>query len=104
MVVKMLPARVRTLAAKPIASLPTAERPRGSSWMRTRDRIMRRDNGLCRCDECRASGRLLVAHQVDHVIELADGGTNDDSNLRAINHDCHVRKTAASRRARGQTA
>lgn len=98
--VKMLKPRVamlRTATAKPLVT----ERTRGSAWMATRRRIFQRDNGLCQCEECKASGRLLVAHEVDHVVELADGGADADHNLAAINADCHARKTAreAAKRA-----
>jgi 5-methylcytosine-specific restriction enzyme A len=104
MPVKMLKPRVQTLKAQPIKPLPAVQRLRGSSWMVIRDRILRRDNGLCQCDTCKTLGRLRVAHQVDHIVELADGGTDVDANLQAINHDCHALKTAASAKARGQTA
>ena len=63
--------------------------------MRTIARIMRRDNGLCRCAECTALGRILVAHEVDHVVPLHEGGADADTNLAAINVDCHKRKSAA---------
>lgn len=32
-------------------------------------------------------------HQVDHIIEVAHGGTNDDANLQALCVSCHVVKT-----------
>jgi 5-methylcytosine-specific restriction protein A len=96
---KMLPPRVATLktaTAKPL----TVERTRGSAWMATRARILKRANGLCECGECKALGRLLIAHEVDHIAELVDGGSDADINLQAMNRDCHKRKTEASRRAR----
>lgn len=96
---KMLRPRVAMLRTTQVRTLQT-ERLRGSSWMRIIERIMRRDNGLCQCSECKAAGRLLIAHQVDHIVELADGGSNADANLQAINADCHVRKTNASKAAR----
>jgi 5-methylcytosine-specific restriction endonuclease McrA len=99
----MLQPRVQTLRARPIAPLAATLRLRGSSWMVIRDRILRRDNGICQCTECKRLGRLRAAHEVDHIVELADGGTDADCNLQAINHDCHVEKTDASRKARGQT-
>lgn len=33
------------------------------------------------------------ATEVDHVIALAEGGPNDDSNFSALCHSCHSRKT-----------
>lgn len=88
------------------------ERGYGAQWDRTRLRILRRDNGLCQCDECKAANRLLEATEVDHMVNKAQwkvlhgslAGVDGDDNLRAINADCHKRKTAreaqASRRAR----
>lgn len=75
-------------------SVDAQERVRGSVWMATRDRILTRDKGVCRCDECQRLGRLRPAHQVDHHVPLHLGGSGDDSNLRAINADCHAAKTA----------
>lgn len=96
---KMLKPRV-TMLSTPRVKTVQVDRLRGSAWMKIIKRIMRRDNGLCQCEDCKASGRLLVAHQVDHIIELADGGNDDDSNLRAMNVDCHARKSAAAAAAR----
>lgn len=77
----------------------------GRPWRRKRARILKRDGYLCRCDDCTRDGLLLLAHEVDHIVPRARGGTDDDSNLRAINRDCHLRKTAreaaAGRSARG---
>lgn len=72
--------------------------------MDTRKRILARDKGLCRCSLCRNSSKPLVATQVDHEIPLWEGGADDDSNLQAINVDCHKRKSAAEadRRAAAQ--
>jgi 5-methylcytosine-specific restriction enzyme A len=65
-----------------------------SKWEATRERVLRRDCGVCRCDECKATGALKPAHEVDHHIPLWKGGTEDDENLKAINRDCHKAKTA----------
>ncbi|OZI64607.1 hypothetical protein CAL20_02850 [Bordetella genomosp. 4] len=65
----------------------------GRPWRRLRLMILNRDGWLCQCDECKRLGRVLVAHEVDHHIPLSRGGTDDPSNLRAINRDCHKAKT-----------
>jgi 5-methylcytosine-specific restriction protein A len=62
--------------------------------MERRARVLIRDAGVCRCDRCKASGELRIAHQVDHRIPLWEGGTDDDGNLQAINADCHRLKSA----------
>jgi HNH endonuclease len=46
--------------------------------------ILKRDNYTCRY--CHRTG---VPLEVDHVILLYRGGTNDDSNLVAACHDCN---------------
>ena len=65
----------------------------GRPWRRKRERILKRDQYLCRCDDCAQLGRIREAHEVDHILALAHGGTDDDGNLRAINRDCHKAKT-----------
>ncbi len=64
----------------------------GSSWDRLRLVILKRDNWLCWCDQC-LGGELRVrsANEVDHIKPRAQGGTDDPSNLRAINSECHRR-------------
>lgn len=69
-----------------------AERKTGRAGIRDRDRIKRRDNGLCQ--ECARQGRLTVGHEVDHIIGIAKGGTDDDDNKELLCHDCHATKTA----------
>ena len=68
-------------------------RTRGGKWMRTRDRILTRDAGLCQ--PCKSTGRLTLASEVDHITRLADGGTDNDVNLQSICADCHKAKTKA---------
>lgn len=79
------------------------QRIRGSALQKIRDRILRRDNGLCQCDTCKAQGRDLPAHEVEHRIPLWKGGVEHDDNRYAINRDCHKVKTSqeAKERARG---
>jgi 5-methylcytosine-specific restriction protein A len=69
--------------------------------MRTRERILSRDMGVCQCDECRATGAVKAATEVDHYVPLWKGGTDADENLRAINADCHRLKSAGEAAERG---
>jgi 5-methylcytosine-specific restriction endonuclease McrA len=64
-------------------------------WRYIRRGVMRRDKYLCQiCKKCRAS-------EVDHIIELCDGGSfHDWKNLRAVCETCHKAKTQMMRRAR----
>ncbi len=52
--------------------------------------------------DCTRLGRIREADEVDHIVALAHGGTDDDSNLRAINHDCHKVKTQRESRGRAR--
>lgn len=70
------------------------ERGYGASWDRLRKLVMQRDRGLCQCDQCQGGKlKLMAAHEVDHRIPKAQGGTDDMSNLRAVNRECHKRIT-----------
>lgn len=63
----------------------------GRPWRRLREQIMRRDTYLCQT--CKRSGRVKEADQVDHIVALANGGTDKPDNLEAICAECHVQKT-----------
>ena len=75
------------------------ERGYGTAWDKTRERILRRDCGLCQ--PCKRRGLLTTALQVDHIVPKAAGGTDAWTNLQAICNECHNRKTATERRGRG---
>jgi len=38
--------------------------------------------------------RVVAATEVDHIVPLRAGGTNDAENLQALCKSCHSRKTA----------
>lgn len=52
-----------------------------------------------RCADCGEPAR-----EVDHIVEVADGGTNLPSNLQLLCGDCHKEKTRKARRARSDDA
>ena len=63
-------------------------------WKTTRKRILKRDAGICHI--CGGEG----ADQVDHLLNVAAGGSHDDHNLAAIHaRPCHANKTRAEQRA-----
>ncbi|MCA8079932.1 HNH endonuclease [Burkholderia cepacia] len=77
----------------------------GSNWERTRAEIMKRDKALCQ--SCLRAGRVVLATSVDHIVNRAEGGTDDHSNLEALCDKCHNAKTAkeaARARARRRRA
>ena len=64
------------------------------------DRIRARDHHTCQ--SCGAPG-----HEVDHIVNVKAGGTNNPENLQTLCRTCHWRKTRAeglaARRARSNT-
>jgi 5-methylcytosine-specific restriction enzyme A len=67
------------------------QRGYGAKWQKLRKRILSRDNGLCQ--QCRRRGRITAATHVDHIVNKARGGTDDESNLESICRTCHALKT-----------
>lgn len=82
------------------------ERGYGGTWEKTRERILKRDNGLCQA--CLRNGVLTVVGDkpysawCDHIKPKAEGGTDDDENLQTLCRACHKTKTDAEK-ARGVT-
>ena len=92
-----VPSRVQMLKGRPGA----AERKRGSAGVKDRNRIRKRDCGLCQM--CEAAGRVSLGTEVDHKVALADGGSDTDDNKWLLCTPCHEAKTAreAAQRAAG---
>ena len=61
----------------------------GRPWRRKRASILIRDNYTCR-----VCGLTTKDLEVDHIVNVAQGGTDDDDNLQAICIPCHKAKTA----------
>jgi len=79
------------------------ERARGSAarrgydarWRKVREMVLR-EQPLC-ADPFgihAARGEVVLATEVDHIVPLAQGGTNERSNLQPLCKSCHARKTA----------
>ncbi len=47
------------------------------------------------CAECRRQGRVAVATQRDHIVPLAEGGLDDESNEQGLCDACHEEKSLA---------
>ena len=70
----------------------TNKRSRDTSshaWRRQRVVILMRDRGVCHV--CHLAG----ATEVDHIVPVSLGGTDDPSNLAAICSPCHAKKSSA---------
>lgn len=102
MVLKSLKPRIAAcggrLTLKPAAA---RERLRGRPWARIRSRIMSRDP---LCVACLRVDRVRATAEVDHIVPVEKGGSDDDSNLQGLCHGCHAEKTASEQRARFVTA
>ena len=66
------------------------KRIRGRRGVLLRQQV-RREELLCK--SCLAKGLVTVTEEVDHIIPLSEGGTNDRDNLQALCRDCHQVKT-----------
>ena len=86
--------RVQTLDIKAGAT----RRITGYTWQKIRRAVMARDRY-----QCQLCGCVSMAHEVDHVTPLEQGGSNEMDNLRLTCVECHKGKTAreASARAGG---
>ncbi len=67
-------------------------RPLPPDWKEIRLRILERDD-LC----VNASRCFNLSTTVDHIIDRADGGSDDDDNLQGMCTSCHNSKTARTR-------
>jgi len=71
----------------------------GNDWNTTRKTIIKRDGHTCQiCSrKCRGIDNRYVSNcdcEVDHMKEVADGGTDEESNLRVLCYICHRKKTS----------
>lgn len=82
------------------------------NWNATRRFVWERDQGRCvLCGVEVPLNRKIVkndvyvyAAEIDHIIEVVDGGTDEPENLRTLCHDCHVAKTTRAARTRKMRA
>jgi 5-methylcytosine-specific restriction enzyme A len=66
------------------------ERVRGRALQRIRARWFHH-HPLCVL--CAERGRVAEATELDHIVRLEDGGSDDASNRQGLCHDCHLTKT-----------
>ena len=68
---------------------PDAPKRRTGRWLQARNaRIKLRD-----LYTCRACGMVTETLEIDHIVGMANGGSDDDGNLQALCVPCHERKT-----------
>lgn len=60
-------------------------------WKTLRALVLVRDKHLCQM--CLKKGKFVMATEIDHIIPLKNGGTNDIENLQALCKRCHSKKT-----------
>lgn len=68
------------------------DRIRGRAGVKLR-RLVLREEPLCR--PCLDVDRTTASEEVDHIVPLAEGGTNDRSNLQGICKPCHKAKSVS---------
>lgn len=54
------------------------------------------------CVHCHAKGRVTLATEVDHIVPIHLGGSDDLANLQPLCAPCHAAKTAQEAGARGR--
>lgn len=60
----------------------------GRPWRRLKAKIHLRDEWTCQC-----CGRVTQDLELDHIVNIAQGGTEDESNLQSLCIECHKVKT-----------
>lgn len=78
--------------ARPVA-VPD-RRLRGRPGARLRGWV-KREEPLCRA--CLAKGLSVATEEVDHIVPLSRGGSNDRSNMQGLCEPCHKAKSLAER-------
>ena len=94
----------RLCGESPVATIYRHIGRSGSGELRLRGRALQERNDRIRLRDgytCKGCGCVADRHegQVDHIIPLHLGGSDDDINLQWLCHECHVRKTEQEQRA-----
>lgn len=72
----------------------TTERGYGWAWQKKRERVIKRDAGLCQ--PCKRRSHITPGcREVDHITNQARGGGDNEENLQTICSACHKAKTQA---------
>lgn len=66
----------------------------GRPWRRIKAQVHERDMYTCQC-----CGTVTMELECDHIVNQAQGGSDDLSNLQSLCKNCHSNKTQAESRA-----
>jgi 5-methylcytosine-specific restriction endonuclease McrA len=93
-----MPSRIPTFKPPRLRAPRTTEHYSSRSWSSIRKAVLLRD--VYRCASCR---RIVDGPdaQVDHMLPLSEGGTDDLANLQTLCIGCHSRKTMGEIRRKG---
>lgn len=65
------------------------------SWPeRVKKAVRARDRGMCSSCSINMTGELQADEEIDHIVPLSKGGTNDLCNLQLLCNDCNNKKRA----------
>lgn len=73
-----------------VARGTTTQQGYGTIWQKIR-KIYLSANPLC--VKCEKDNKIVPATEVDHIMPLKRGGTNEETNLQGLCKPCHSRKT-----------
>lgn len=72
----------------------STQRGYGWAWQKKRERVLKRDAGLCQ--PCKRRSHITPGcREVDHIVNQARGGGDNEENLQTICPACHKAKTQA---------
>jgi len=95
---RIKPAPVRQLGTLPPPSKAPGYRLRGWKLTQRRERYLS-EHPLCA--ECERLGAVTPAAQLDHIVALHVGGSDEECNWQGLCLDCHRAKTAVELKAGG---
>ncbi|WP_288395881.1 HNH endonuclease [uncultured Acinetobacter sp.] len=65
----------------------------GRPWRRLKAKIHLMDKYTCQC-----CGVVTMELELDHIVNVAQGGSDDESNLQSLCVSCHKEKTSKESR------